>query len=54
MKRLDEMTPNKKEVMQVFNSHMTCEECGNTGHTGNLCPELEEDVNYINNNYCPQ
>jgi hypothetical protein len=56
MKRLDEKTPEKKEVMQIFDSRMTCEECGNTGHTGNHCPELQEDVNYINNNnnYRPQ
>jgi len=33
---------------------MTCEECGETGHSGTICPELKEDVNYINynnNNY---
>ena len=55
MKRLDELAPNKGEVMQIFDSRMTCEECGNTGHSGNHCPELEEDVNYINNNnYRPQ
>jgi len=29
---------------------MTCEECGDTGHSGNHCPEMLEDVNYINNN----
>jgi hypothetical protein len=29
---------------------MTCEECGDTGHSGSCCPELQEDVNYINNN----
>ena len=50
MKRLEELAPNKKKVMQIFDSRMTCEECGNTGHIGNQCPELEEDVNYINNN----
>jgi hypothetical protein len=34
---------------------MTCEECGNTRHSGSNCPELQEDVNYIiNNNYHPQ
>jgi hypothetical protein len=34
---------------------MTCEECGNTGHSGNNCPETQEDVNFINNNnYRPQ
>jgi hypothetical protein len=36
---------------------MTCEECGDTGHSGSNCPELQEDVNYLNNNnyyYHPQ
>ena len=27
---------------------MTCEHCGNTGHTGNSCPENgSEDVNFV-------
>jgi hypothetical protein len=25
--------------------------CGDTGHSGSNCPELQEDVNYLNNNY---
>jgi hypothetical protein len=50
MKRLEDKAPKKREVMQLFKSHMTCEECGNTGHSGSQCPQLEEDVNYINNN----
>ena len=34
---------------------MTCEECVNTRHSGNNCPETHEDVNFINNNnYHPQ
>jgi hypothetical protein len=34
---------------------MACEECGNTGHSGNNCPKTHEDVNFINNsNYRPQ
>jgi hypothetical protein len=44
--------------MQLFKSRMTCEVCGNTGHSGSQCPQLEEDVNYIiinnNNQYHPQ
>ena len=50
MKKLDDKAGDKKEVMHVYNSHMTCEECGDTGHSGNHCPEMLEDVNYINNN----
>ena len=50
MKKLDDKARDKKEVMHVYDSHMTCEECGDTGHSGNHCPEMLEDVNYINNN----
>jgi hypothetical protein len=35
---------------------MTCEECGNTEHSENNCPETQGDVSFINNNsnYHPQ
>jgi len=51
MKKLNDKAGDKKEVMHVYDSHMTCEECGDTGHSGNHCPEMLEDVNYSNNNY---
>jgi hypothetical protein len=56
MKMLEDKAPQKREVMPIFESRMTCEECGNTGHLGSQCPQLEKDVNYINNNnqYRPQ
>jgi hypothetical protein len=56
MKKLDERDQQKKEVMHIHDSCMTCEECGGTGHIGSNCPEVQEDVNYINNNanYRPQ
>jgi len=41
---------DKKEVKHTFDSHITCEECGEIGHSSNRCPEVHEDVNYINNN----
>jgi hypothetical protein len=50
IKRLKDQMGEKKEVMHIHDSRMTCEECGDTGHSGSNCPELQEDVNYINNN----
>jgi hypothetical protein len=52
MKRLDDRASEKKEVMHIHDSGMTCEECGGTGHSGHNCPEIQEDVNY-NTNYNP-
>jgi hypothetical protein len=55
MKKLEDQASEKKEVMHIHDSCMTCEVCGDTGHSGNNCPETQEDVNYINNNnYHPQ
>jgi hypothetical protein len=55
MKKLEDRVSEKREVLHINDSRMTCEECGNTRHSGSNCPELQEDVNYINNNnYRPQ
>jgi hypothetical protein len=57
MKSLEDNAPEKKEVMQLFKSRMTCEECGNTGHSGSQCHQLDEGMNNIinnNNQYRPQ
>jgi hypothetical protein len=56
MKRLDERAGEKNEVMHIHDSRMTCEKCGETGHSGSSCLELQEDMNYLNNNnyYRPQ
>ena len=41
--------------MHIHDSHMTCEEFGNTRHSGNNYPKTHEGVNFVNNNYfCPQ
>ena len=37
MKKLEDRANEKQEVMHIHDSHMTCEECGNTGHSGNNC-----------------
>jgi len=49
MKKLDDKARDKKEVMHVYDSHMTCEECGDTRHSSNHCPKVHEDVNYSGN-----
>jgi hypothetical protein len=33
-----------------MDSHVTCEVCGDVGHSGNSCPETQEDLNFINTN----
>ena len=50
MKKFEERDNEKKEVKLIHDSRMTCEECGGTGHSGSNCPEIQEDVNFINNN----
>jgi hypothetical protein len=40
MKKLDERDNEKKEVMHIHDSRITCEECGGTGHSGSNCPEI--------------
>jgi hypothetical protein len=40
MKKLEDQANEKKEVMHIHNSRVTCEECGDTGHSGNNCLEI--------------
>jgi hypothetical protein len=55
MKKLEDRASEKKEVMHIHDSCMTCEVYCDTGHSGNNCRKTQEDVNYINNNnYRPQ
>ena len=56
MKKLKDWANEKQEVMHIHDSRMTCEVYGNTGHSENNCPETQDDVNFVNNNYyfCPQ
>ena len=51
MKKLEDQANEKQEVKHIHDSCMTCEECENTGHSGSNCPEIHEDVNFVNNNY---
>jgi hypothetical protein len=40
-----------KGTIQAMDSHITCEVCGNIGHSRNDCPETHEEVAYINNGF---
>ena len=56
LKHLDRRAQEKADMYgtaQALDAGITCEVCGNTGHSGNLCPataEEEEEVAYLNNN----
>jgi hypothetical protein len=51
MEKLKDRAKEKQEVMHIHDSHMTCEVCGNTRHSGNNYPKTQEDLNFVNNNY---
>ena len=51
IKKLEDRANEKQEVMHIHDSHMTCEVCGNTGHSGSNCPKTHEDMTFVNNNY---
>jgi hypothetical protein len=56
MKKLEDRANEKKEVMHIHDSRMTCKECRDTRHLENNCPEICEDMDFVNNNnyYRPQ
>ena len=45
-----------QETLKAMDSHMTCEVCGDVGHSGNSCLETREGLNFINidNRFRPQ
>ena len=54
MKRLDDHTKEPQAAIKAVDARMTCEVCGCTGHSGNDCPETQEEAKYMNNGYRPQ
>jgi hypothetical protein len=47
MKKLEAST--NMETAKIMDAHMTCEVCGNVGHSGNDCLETREKASFINN-----
>ena len=57
LKGLEERANFKKDhqaIQQVYDSQNICEVCGNINHSGYTCPQLQQDVISINNNYQSQ
>ncbi len=56
MKRLDDHKKRPQGTVKALDSHVTCEVCGGTGHSGNDCLETREEAMYMGNNngYHPQ
>ncbi|XP_066163392.1 uncharacterized protein [Oryza sativa Japonica Group] len=56
MKCLDNHEKRPQGTVKALDSHVTCEVCGGTGHSGNDCPETREEAMYMGNNngYHPQ
>ncbi|XP_066164578.1 uncharacterized protein [Oryza sativa Japonica Group] len=50
MKRLDDHDKRPQGTIKALDSHVTCEVCGGTGHSGNDCLETREDAMYMGNN----
>ena len=44
--------PNMGTV-QAVNSHTSSEVCSDDGHSGNNCPETQEEAAYVNNGFRP-
>ena len=38
------------QTLQALEARMTCEVCGNVGHSSNDCPETQEEAMYLNGN----
>jgi hypothetical protein len=47
MKKLEAST--NMGTAKIMDAHMTCEVCGNVGHSGNDCLETREEASFINN-----
>jgi hypothetical protein len=47
MKKLE--ASSNVETTKIMDARMTCNVCGNVGHSGNDCPKTREEPSFINN-----
>jgi hypothetical protein len=46
MKKLE--ASSNMEIAKIMDVHMTCEVCGNVGHSSSDCLETREEASFIN------
>ena len=54
LQRMDGQVANPNMgTVQAVNSHTSSEVCSDDGHSGNNCPETQEEAAYVNNGFRP-
>jgi len=58
LKKFEDYSQDKAQMqpLQALETRMTCEVCGNIGHSGDNCPETQEEALFLSgsNGFCPQ
>ena len=58
LKKFEDYSQDKAQMqtLQALETRMTCEVCGNVGHSGDNCPETQEEALFLNgsNGFRPQ
>ena len=52
LKKFEDYSQDKAQMqtLQALETRMTCEVCGNVGHSGDNCPETQEEALFLNGN----
>ena len=52
LKKFEDYSQDKAQMqtLQALETRMTCEVYGNVGHSGDNCPETQEEALYLNGN----
>ena len=52
LKKFEDYSQDKAQMqtLQVLETHMTSEVCGNVGYSVDNCPEIQEEALYLNGN----
>ena len=58
LKKFEDYSQDKAQMqtLQALETRMTCEVCGNVGHSSDNCPETQEEAQFLNgsNGFRPQ